>query len=400
MAERKAQACWETPDKIWNRSFVSIFAVNMALTLAQYMSNAILSLYAGTLGAESGAIGMLMSIFAVSSILFRCISGPIMDSCNRKHIVIIAAAIGAASYMGFGISGKIELLFGFRLLQGCGMAFGNACCLAMVSQVLPKDKYGAGIGYYSVAQVISQSVGNPLGLFLASALGYRLTFAVNAAVMLFAAFLASRVRVEFVKAQKPRFTLSGIIAKEALLPSFVIFCIMNGFVVVNSFLALYAREKGISGNTGLYFTVAAVTMVITRPVMGRLTDKYGTARILIPCLLANIVTFFMISFARSIYEILLAGFISAFGFGACQPALQALSMKSVSGERRGAASSTNYIGMDLGHLFGPSAAGIAAQIAGYEAMWRIMTIPFLVGIMLAFIFRRKIADIESNFENS
>ena len=79
---------------------------------------------------------------------------------------------------------------------------------------------------------------------------------------------------------------------------------------------------------------------------------------------------------------LFAGFLSSFGCGGCHPALFSLCMKGVPRERRGAASSTTFIGIDLGSLAGPVIAGALAERLGYVGMWRTMIIPVLVAVLM------------------
>ena len=87
---------------------------------------------------------------------------------------------------------------------------------------------------------------------------------------------------------------------------------------------------------------------------------------------------------------MLAAFVSAFGYGACQPSVQTLCMKCVPKEKRGAGSSTNYIGQDLGNLVGPLIAGSLAGRFGYAAMWRIMIIPVALALLIVLVFRNSI----------
>jgi len=339
---------------------------------------------------------MVISAFSISAIAFRFISAPIMDTYNRKYIVAISTLLLAGAFAGFSISGSIPMLLAFRLLQGCGMAFGNACCLAMVADMLPKDKYSTGIGYYSMAQVVSQAIGPSVGLWLVGMFGYSMTFTVNACVMLIAAVLAMQIKLDFKQTRKLNISFNNIIAKEAILPASVLLLLLTGGTA-GSFLVVFAATRGVTKNIGLYFTVSAITMLVTRPLIGRLTDKYGLAAVCIPALFSNVVCFFVISYSTTLTGFLIAAFIAAFGSGACQPAMQALSMKTVTQARRGAASSTNYIGMDLGNLIGPTIAGYIAQTMGYAMMWRFMVIPFFAGMAILFMFRSKIAEIEDGF---
>lgn len=389
----------QAPTKIWNSMFISIFFTNMALNLGQQMSNSLLAKYADSLGTPESLIGVLMSMFAVSALVFKIISGPAMDTYNRKYLVMGAMMIMAIAYVGFGSSKDIKPLMLFRLFQGIGNAFGNVCCLALVSDALPKDKFGIGMGYYSLAQVLSRAIGPSIGLTLVGWFGYSTTYYINAGVMLSAVIVASTIKIEFKRVKKLKITLNNIVAKEALIPAAVILFTGMGFTCINSFLIVFAAKQGVESGIGLYFTVSAFTLLLTRPLVGRLTDKYGLVKISIPAIAITALSFVIISFSESLPMFLVAAFVSSFGYGACQPALQSLSIKAVSKDRRGAASSTNYIGMDIGTIFGPTLAGIIAEVFGYYAMWRIMALPLCVSIAILVFTRRKIRRIEENFEN-
>jgi len=149
-------------------------------------------------------------------------------------------------------------------------------------------------------------------------------------------------------------------------------------------------------NIGYYFTVYAGTLIITRPLAGYLTDRLGLVKILVPAMAFFAGAFILISYAFSLPMFLLAAFISAFGFGACHPIIMTFSMKCVPPQRRGAASSTNYIGLDLGNLAGPVIAGSLVDRFSYPFMWRIMIFPVVIALMLVIINRSRIDKIFRN----
>lgn len=92
--------------------------------------------------------------------------------------------------------------------------------------------------------------------------------------------------------------------------------------------------------------------------------------------------------------------INATGYGAVQPALQSLCMKSVPSEKRGSASSTNYIAQDGSTIIGPRLCGEVATNFGYTPlMWNVMAVPIVFGAVITFIFQKKINVIENNFQN-
>lgn len=397
---------WEPPKTIWNAMFLSIFFANMALNMGQQMSNSLLSLYAKSMDAPADQIGQLMSMFAVTALIFRFISGPAMNSFNRKKLVAMAMGFMATAYLGFSFAPVIAqatglqvitVLKAFRLLQGVGNAFGNSCCLTIVADTLPKDKFTTGMGYYACAQVVSQAIGPTVGILLRDTFGYNKTYIINFVVMCCAILASTRVKLAPRESIPFSLRLDNIIAKEALVPTAVTFMVNVGFTSINAFMLVYAEERGITGGS-LFFTIYAVTLLITRPVVGKLSDRFGFVRVGVPALLMTALSLAMIGYSTNIVMLLAAAFVNAFGYGAVQPMLQSLCMKSVTPDRRGSASSTNFIGMDSATLVGPSICGMVAAAVGYQpAMWLVMTIPVILGILIVILFRKKITAIEQNF---
>lgn len=397
---------WTAPVTIWNQMFLNIFLVNIALNMGQQMSNSLLSLYAKSMGAPANEIGQLMSMFAVTALIFRFVSGPAMNSYDRKKLVIMAMSFMATAYVGFSFASDIASILNieaitvlkiFRLIQGVGNAFGNACCLTIVADTLPKEKFTTGMSYYACALVVSQAIGPTVGVTLRDLYGYQRTYLIFFGIMLATILAASRIRTAPYERLPFSLKLSNMIAKEALVPAGVTFLVAMGFTAISSFLLVYAEEKGING-ASLFFTVYAVTMLVTRPIIGKLTDRYGFVKIAIPSIFMTACSLVMIAFAPNLPVLLIAAFVNAFGYGAVQPMLQSLCMKAVNSGRRGTASGTNYISSDLATIIGPSLCGKVASVCGYTPMmWLVMVIPILAGIVFVFLFRRAIGAIEKNF---
>ncbi len=167
---------------------------------------------------------------------------------------------------------------------------------------------------------------------------------------------------------------------------------------VSSFLINYAVRQGVNQiSIGLYITVYAAIMLFSRPMIGRLSDPFSMLKTFIPALFCFAASFVVISIAHTLPVFLLAAVISAFGYGTCAPAGQALCMKCVSPDRRGTASSTSYIGEDIGNILGPILSGTLVTSFGYHSMWLMMIIPVGIVAALTIIFSRKISEIEHNF---
>jgi MFS family permease len=379
--------------------YTCIFTANSLMFLGIQMVNTLVAKYADALGASPAIVGVVSSLFALTALMLKIVSGPAIDAFSRKKILIAAISVIAISFVGFSVSGNVQMLFVFRLLQGCGQAFTATCCLAIVADALPSDKFGVGIGTFTLAQAACQAIGPIAGLTLAQNFGYRVAFAAAAACTLCAVFAAACVKVPARTRTKFHITSDSIIAKEAILPAALLLLLQITFCNINAFLVLFADERGV-GNIGYFFTVYAVSMMFAPRLTGRLADRLGTAKAVLPAMGCLAVSFLIISLADTLPVFLLAAVVSAFGYGAAQPAVQALCMKCVPQNRRGAASSTSYIGQDLGNLAGPIAAGAIADWYGYVVMWRFMIIPVGIAAAVTLLFRKRISRVEAAFSHT
>lgn len=385
-----------TGSGIWNRVYTSVFIANSLLFLGMNTVNTLVAKYADYLGASAAVVGVVSSLFALTALIFKIFSGPSIDAFNRRNILMAAIFTISVSFFGFSVSQNVEMLFAFRLLQGCGQAFTATCCLALAADSLPAEKFGVGIGTFTLAQAACQAVGPTVGLTLSRRIGFSPTFALAGICTFCAVLVVSGIRTPAREKKNFRISWGSIAAREAVLPAVLLFFLQMTFCNINSFLVIFAEGSGVE-NIGLFFTVYAAAMLFAPRTMGILADRFGAVKALLPAFALFALSFFMISCASSLPLFLLAAVVSAFGYGAAQPAVQTLCMKCVPEERRGAASSTSYIGQDLGNLCGPIAAGMIAEGMGYAAMWRLMVVPVGIAGILVMAFRGNIAAIEESF---
>lgn len=390
------------PNKVWNATFISVLIANMATNLGQFMMNTLIPKYANAMGASATMVGFVSSSFAVTALLLKVFAAPMIDTFNKKYLTFGSVLVIMTAFLGYSVSTNVTMMICFRLLHGAGMAFSTISFLAIAGSALPPDKIGTGIGYFSLGQAAIQAIAPTVGLELAGAIGYNRAFLVGGAIMAASSLLVLNIRGQKSSGRKLRISLKSVVAVESLPAAILLFFLAMAYCTISSFLVIYADTRQVE-NIGLFFTVNPITLLASRPLVGRLMDKYGFRAVVLPALCCFALAMFVISMATELWMFLVAAFISAFGYGACQPAMQALAIKSVPESRRGSASATNYFGTDLGYLSGPSVAGSIvdsinrgkASPAGYSAMYRCMMIPIGIaaGLLLT-VLRKSIARIE------
>lgn len=384
-------------ERIWSPRFAILVGINLIITMAQFMALALIPKFAESLGASAVVVGVVSGVFAVTALGVRPAVG--WATLVVRHNVLLAATVGmiAVAFVLYAFTSDVPLLIVARLLHGAGMGFLAPVTLAMASDALPSSRMAQGIGIFSLGQAVSTAAGPAAGLWMLSIVGYRLSFLVGAGLLLAAAVVALLLhssRPE--RGPRRRFGLSSFIASEAIVPAVMMFCVGGAFSGVNAFIVLYGESRGVD-QIGWFFAAYAVCVILSRPLAGRLADRFGLAVVIIPAMIMFAASFVMISQVRTLTGFLLAGALSALGYGICQPAIQTLSLTSVDQSRRAIASNTNYVGLDLGYLVLPIIAGGVVTFGvthgaslpdAYSQMYLLLTIPIVLGFLVFVLFSR------------
>lgn len=373
-------------ETIWSAPYVALMATNFFQSMAAFMTNTTLPLYLDALGAATSMVGIVVGAFAITALLVRPFAGPAFDSFSRKRLLLASQTVIAASLVGYGVVSSIPGLFCVRLLHGIGIGCSGPLAMSLVSEFLPVSRLASGISIYALAQSFAQVIGPAVGLWLAEAIGFSNAYFISALSV-----LVAMVGVFFVK-EPPRerlpyrFSLNRMFAREAVPKAAVLCLLCIAFAGTTSYLVLYGNLLGI-GAMGTYFVVYALCLVGTRPLFGKMADRFGAPRVLLVGVLFFAASYVMLWQVRDFAGIIAVAVVASAGFGACAPLIQSMALGSVPVERRGAAANTSFTGMDVGMLIGPATAGFViealvpvagGQIEAYSCMWLVMLVPLAI----------------------
>ncbi len=162
--------------------------------------------------------------------------------------------------------------------------------------------------------------------------------------------------------------------------------------VGNGILLYYLKDYGLArgiANISLYYTVSSITTVLTKPFTGKWLDRKGIAYTLYPAFVISAI--FAVCFARaeSLPLILIAAVLKSIGQGSGQSAIQAESVRQLGINRSGVASSTCYIGMDLGNVLGPAIGAFVISKSGYGPLFNIYAVLLLLCMPVYWLYSRK-----------
>lgn len=387
---------------LWTGNFVLLLFANLFLFLAFEMLIPTLPLFAEGMGATESQIGMVTGIFTFSAVLIRPFTGTLTSRFGRKGLLLMSTALCLGTTVAYGWTDGIGPIVAVRLLHGVGFGLATNLFAAMVSDLLPANRRGEGVGHFTMGETLAISLGPLFGVGLLGSFDFHGLFLAGGLILLVSLAMSgltgrSRTPAEAATAAgeerpvgKPSI-LSDMIERRVLLPSAL--AVLLGLTVgaVVSFITVYAQARGIGHVEWFLFTNAMAGLLI-RFVSGPLFDRKGPGSVLIPAAVCSLIGNVLVSAASDTASLIAAAVFCGMGVGAAFPALQAWCLHLVPAHRREAAIGTFFNAFDLGIGIGSMLAGVLAGWIGYSPMYLCSAGVFVVYLtvyMSCAIRRRK-----------
>ena len=276
-------------------------------------------------------------------------------------------------------------LYSLRILHGVVHGAYLAASFAYVADLAPYDRRGEAMGIFGVSNVLSMALAPALGIWLFHITegGFFLPFTasvVSASLAFLAIAMIGEMKPDLGKTENRR--LVTIIRQRVLwVSSLSLFTGATVYGALVTFLPVYAPERGLS-SFGIFFTVYAASTILSRIVTGRLSDRVGRSKVVIPFMGLLALAVFLLPFLHSIPMLVLIGACFGMSFGTYMPTLNALIVDETPPRDRGPAIAFFTAFMDVGISTGSILLGIAAEFWGYAVMFTIGGFIVVGGLLL------------------
>lgn len=375
---------------VWSKNLILAMLSSLCVGIAGQLLNPTLPVYVVEIGIPETLAGTMLTAFALGALLFRPISGMLVDRIGRKKMVMIGAVVILCSYVCYLLTSTYYAMMAIRVLQGIGFCLTSTGLGTIASDVIPRDKITEGIGYYALAGAVSMTVGPAIGFFLKDSMGMTsifITGLVLSVVCMFAAFNIT-YQEKLIKVEKGEKLEIKLYEKNSLLPAAMIFTVTVAQTALTTYLALYARSIGI-GSVGSFFLLNSFGTISARVFAGRITNRIGEQKFLIAAVTLTACCMLAVGMVRSYSMLCLIAVVYGFGYGVLYPVTNAMSIKNARPENRGAANATYSASFDFGSILGGMIWGFVAAVTGYSIMYTIAAVLMLAVIPLTYVYRRK-----------
>jgi predicted MFS family arabinose efflux permease len=319
----------------------------------------------GALHVSEERVGLLVSAFAVASALAAI---PVTTALRglRRRPVLIGVLTGFALFDAVtAFSSSYPLTFAARLLAGVMGGTLWSMLAGYAARMVPADRRGRAIAIVLAGITVALSLGLPAGAALATAFGWRASFALLAALaMLLVAWVSWKVPSFPGEAGAGRIPIRRI----ALLPGvltvlLVTLLLLTGHQAIYTYITPLAARLGF-GHASLVLFVFGAATVAGIWIVGILIDRHLRAALLGAATLVATAMLALGLYGR-IHAVLLTG-VALWGaaFGGAPALLQTALVDASSPVNADVATSMQTTVYNLGIAAGSLAGGLILESAG------------------------------------
>lgn len=390
-----------TKSPIWTKSFNINFITNFLIYLCMYLLIVIIASYAKSeYNVSDSTAGLVTGLFIIGSLIGRFATGKYVNKVGPKRILLIGLVFLLITQLLYFIEGSITLLMFTRLINGIATGITTTATGTIAAYVTPNDRKSEGISLFSLSLVIGAAIGPFLGLLLINTFPIKMLFLICLVCGVVSLLISFFVNLQFKldttdtttqKTTSKKFNINNYIAKEAIPVAIIMLISGLTYSSILTFLQFFAQEINLVTISSYFFIFYAIASLITRPIAGRLMDQKNENVIAYPAFVFLILTFVTLSITNNGWLLILAGLFLGAGYGNISSCMQAIAIKVSPPAKYGIATSTYFIGLDLGVGFGPYVLGFMTSSVSYAQLYAIMAVIVLIAaIIYFFLHGRKV----------
>jgi len=380
-------------DRLWNKNYCKVMVANFSLFFAFYVLTPLLPLYLSEhFGATKDVIGLVLSGYTVTALLFRPFSGYVVDSFSRKKVLMLCFGTFSIFFAGYLAASTLLLFMVVRTLHGGPFGALTVANSTVAIDVLPSSRRTEGIGYYGLSNNLAMAIAPTIGIFL-----YKLTNSFEALFWLALIVACLGWLVDSTVILPPKLGAPNLGGSCKL--SWDRFFLVKGwllglnmvafgfsFGVLSNYLAIYGKQVlGITGGTGTYFMLCSIGLILSRLQggralrKGRLTHNAGSGMVI------SLIGYTLFIAAPGWVGYYGSALLIGLGNGHMWPAFQNMTINVARNNQRGTANSTILISWDIGMGLGILVGGVVSELLSYAAAFWTVVLVNGAGVLCFFL---------------
>ena len=387
-------------NRLWSPAFTNYGISSGILYMTQYVLVAALPIViTSELAGSDLDAGLAMTYFQIGTILCRIFAGRLIDGFNKRIVLLISTALFFIIMGLFNFTTSLEAVFVLRGLHGVVFALGTTVMATLAVLVLPPNRKGEGVNMFAIFSNIAMVLGPAIGLYALSSYGsmalYIFLTVMTGLAMVLSNIIPLSKELALPKQSKYKgWHISQFIENKslpwALMGLFIGFTYSGVLVFIP--IELNSMGAGIWGSA--FFAIFALMIIISRPIVGKIYARYGSKIIIYTGLGLFILGLFVLGLAITPLAILFTAPLLGLGYGAAQPAFQALAIQSAPIERAGVSTATYFLALDISVGAGSVILAVLASAWGYQYLYMFTALVMVIALALYHIWVKRYTPLE------
>ncbi|MBM4763379.1 MFS transporter [Bacillus sp. B15-48] len=395
--------------RLWTKDFITITLVSFLIAFIFLLTVTTITEYAlEKFHASQSYAGLAASIFVIGLLSARLFVGKYLEILGRKKLLYIGLISSLIISLVYFPVENLSLFIIVRFLHGVGVGISFSVIQTSVLDLIPPQRRGEGISYYSISFVLATAIGPLLGVFILQYSSMSMVFIVCTAVSLLSILLTLPLTIPEVELtneqleEMKKFQFSDFFEKKVFPISLIMGIFAYSYSSVLSFLASYTEEINLISGAIFFFLVYSIFIFISRPFTGKLLDTRGDNIVMYPSILCFATGLLVMSQAANSVTLLLAGALIGLGYGNLLSATQTIAVKIIPRYRAGLATSTFFIFVETGVGIGPFILGYFVPIIGFRNMYLVLAVIVFASLFFYYFlhgkkaYKKQITNIHEN----
>ena len=380
-------------EKLWNRNYCRAMLGNFMLFFSFYLLTPLLPIYLDAqFHADKDMIGLVLSGYVVAALIVRPFSGFIVDSFDRRKVLMFCFFAFFICFTGYIGAGTLLMFALVRTIHGLPFGATTVANSTVAIDTLPSSRRNEGIGFYGLSNNLAMAIAPSAGIWVYGLTdNFTLLFWISL-VVAFAGFycassirLPKRPRVE----GRPHLSMDHFFLTRAWLMAINIALFGLCWGVMSNYVAIYGKERlGITDGTGVFFALLSTGLFVSRLYGSKSLRKGRLTENALEGASISAVGFTLFALVHQPWAFYLSAPLIGLGNGRMFPAFLNMFISVVRHDQRGTANSSILTSWDVGMGLGILAGGILVEYAGYSAAFWFTAASQITGTLLLLFFTR------------
>jgi MFS family permease len=377
---------------LYTREFVRACLLHFtgAMSLALFL---LFPLYVKSLGGSEATIGILLGVGTAASVAVRPAIGVLLDRVGRRPVLIGFGIANVLSWVPFVfLTGVGPALFVWTTLHDVVWGALFAAYFTYAADLAPPARRAEAIAMFGIAGMSANGLAPLIGERVIDAGGYEAYFALAIVFGLGAVAISLRVPRDPPRTHHDAPPALGDVVRLLRMPRLATIMAATALLGISinaayMFVAPFTRVVGLT-RAAPFFASYSATSVVVRLFGRRTLDRLGAHRVSVPgfvaygAALAGLATLPHAEGGLATLVLVLTGAGCGVGHGSLFPVLNALALSRAPAGKQGAVVGLHTAAIDAGAVLGMPLCGILAQAFGDPAMFVVMALACVAGLVI------------------